>query len=214
MAKISILGGTGYAGAHIAAEAVARGHAVTSYSRSRPDKPVHGVEYRIGSATDPATLAAALDGADIVISALAARGDMSGKVRPVIAELAAQADAAGVRIGVIGGAGSLYAAEGGPLLADTPDFPEPAKPLAREAAAVLEDLKASPPSLDWFLVSPAAMFSSRHPGQKRGTYRLGGDLLLTDTDGKSYISGQDFAVAMVDEIESHAHSRARFTVAY
>jgi putative NADH-flavin reductase len=146
VAKISILGGTGYAGAHIAAEAVARGHAVTSFSRSRPDKPVH--------------------------------------------------------------------AEGGPLLADTPDFPEPAKPLAREAAAVLEDLKASPPSLDWFLVSPAAMFSSRHPGQKRGTYRLGGDLLLTDTDGKSYISGQDFAVAMVDEIESHAHSRARFTVAY
>ncbi len=79
---------------------------------------------------------------------------------------------------------------------------------------VLDDLRASPDSLDWFLVSPAATFGAHAPGVYRGEYRVGGDVLLTDDDGNSAISGADFGAAVVDEVVEPAHRRARFTVAY
>lgn len=81
-------------------------------------------------------------------------------------------------------------------------------------AGVLEDLRSSSESLDWFFVSPAGGFGSHNPGEFRGEYRIGGDVLLTDADGNSDIGGADFGVAIVDEIEAPAHRRKRFTVAY
>ncbi|WP_428833562.1 NAD(P)-dependent oxidoreductase, partial [Pseudoclavibacter helvolus] len=113
-----------------------------------------------------------------------------------------------------GGAGSLFGAEGGPRLADTDGFPEPVKPEAAEMAGVLDDLRASAPELDWFYVSPAAAFGSWAPGEATGDYRVGGDILLTDANGDSNISGADFAAAILTEIETPAHRRARFGVAY
>ncbi|MFC6236215.1 NAD(P)-dependent oxidoreductase, partial [Leucobacter soli] len=128
--------------------------------------------------------------------------------------LAREAAEAGVRLGVIGGAGSLLASEDGPRLVDTPAFDEEYKPEALEMGEVLDDLRVSPESLDWFLVSPAGDFGPWVAGEYTGEYRIGGDVLLTDEAGRSAIGGADFGVAVVDEIEEPAHHRARFTVAY
>ena len=214
MARISVLGGTGYTGGHIVAEAVRRGHSVTSVSRRAPEQRIDGVDHLEGSLLDADTRAKALAGADVVVVAVAPRGDMAGRVHPGITALAADAERAGVRIGVIGGAGSLHVAEGGPRLFDTSDFPAEYKPESLEMAAVLDDLRAAPESLDWFYLCPPAGFGGFAPGEARGAFRVGGDVLLTDDEGNSFIGGADFATAVVDEIEQPAHRRARFTVAY
>jgi putative NADH-flavin reductase len=216
MARIVVLGGTGYAGGNIVAVAAARGHQVLSYSRNLPQTSVAGVDYRTGDITDDALIAAAVEGADVVVSALSPRGALEGVgvLRAVETKIADTAKEAGVRFGVIGGAGSLLVAEGGPALAETDSFPADYKAEAEEMASVLEDLRASDAALDWFFVSPAASFGAWVPGEATGTYRIGGDVLLVDADGNSNISGADLADAVVTEIEQPRHVRARFTVAY
>jgi len=79
---------------------------------------------------------------------------------------------------------------------------------------VREALRATPPEVDWFYASPVANFGAHVPGERRGRYRVGGDILLADADGESAIGGEDYAIAFVDEIEKPAHRRRRFTVAY
>lgn len=216
MTDITVLGGTGYAGRHIVQVAAARGHNVVAYSRHLPTDPVPGVEYRTGDVRDEATLVGAVDGADVVVSALSPRGELAGAgvLRGIEATVARIAAASDVRFGVVGGAGSLLVADGGPKLIDTDAFPEEYKPEAAELGAVLEDLRADEGALDWFFVSPAAGFGGFAPGEATGSYRLGGDVLLTDEAGQSFISGADFALALVDEIDTPAHHRSRFTVAY
>lgn len=214
MARITVIGGTGYAGTHIVREAVARGHQVRSVSRSVPAEQVDGAEYTEGSVLDDATIAAALDGTDVVVASVSPRGDMAGQVRPAYARLAAAAQERGVRLAVVGGASSLHVAEGGPRLLDTPEFPDAFKDEAREFADILDDLRAAPAALDWFYLSPASTFGAYAPGEDTGSYRVGGDVLLTDDAGDSEISGGDFARAVVDEIEEPAHRRTRFTVAH
>lgn len=214
MAKITILGGTGYAGSNLVKAAASAGHEVTSFSRSLPEEQITGVNYVTGSVLEDGTLERAFDGADVVVSALSPRGELEGRTRGVLEAAAGLAASRGVRFGVVGGAGSLLVAEGGPRLADTEGFPEPVKPEAAEMAGVLDDLRASAPELDWFYVSPAAAFGSWAPGEATGDYRVGGDILLTDANGDSNISGADFAAAILAEIETPAHRRARFSVAY
>ena len=214
MAQIAIIGGTGYAGGHIAQEAAARGHAVTSWSRTVPEQPLEGVAYRAGSILDDDTLAAAVDGADVVIQTVSPRGSMLGEVQPLAARLAGLLSGTNTRLGVVGGAGSLQVADGGPTLLDAGGFPEAFKPEARELAGVLDDLRASGEDLDWFFVSPAGGFGAFAPGERTGSFRVGGDVLLTDDQGASNISGADFGIAVLDEIERPAHRRQRFTVAY
>jgi len=216
MTTLIVLGGTGYAGSNILTAAVARGLHAVSYSRSEPQSPIAGVEYRTGDLMDAAVLSSALEGADAVIATLAPRGDLaaSGRLRELYGTIAAQAAAQGVRLGVVGGAGSLQVAEGGPRLVDTEGFPAEYRGEALELAAVLADLQAADPSLDWFYVSPAAGFGAYAPGEETGSYRTGGDVLLSDQAGESFISGADFGRAIVDEVVAPAHLRTRFTVAY
>jgi putative NADH-flavin reductase len=216
MARIVILGGTGYAGTHLAQEAVARGHDVLALSRTTPERVLAGVSHRAGDVREEAFLAEALDGADVVISALSPRGDMADleAFRSLIGTVGRIAREKGVRLGVIGGAGSLLVAEGGPKFVDTPEFPQEFAEEPRVLDAVLQDLRESDQDLDWFFLSPAAGFGSYAPGERTGSYRLGGDVLLTDENGESHISGADLAIALVDEIETPAHRRTRFTVAY
>ncbi len=216
MSRIVILGGTGYAGSHIAKEAVRRGHQVVSVSRNAPTSELSGVEYRTGDVRDEALLRSVIEGADVVVSALSPRGDMapSGTLRDNARTVARIAREQGARLGVVGGAGSLLVAEGGPKLMDTPEFPEEYKDEPREMERVLEALREEGEGLDWFFVSPAGGFGAFAPGEARGTYRTGGDVLLTDEEGQSFISGADFALAFVDEIETPAHRGERFTVAY
>ncbi|WP_449385921.1 NAD(P)-dependent oxidoreductase [Cellulomonas soli] len=214
MARIKVLGGTGYAGGHIVREAARRGHQVTSYSRHTPAEPVEGATYVTGDAADRALLQQAVADADVVIEALAPRGPLAGAVRGIVADLATAVQGTGTRLGVIGGAGSLHVAPGGPRLVDTDVFPEEFKPEALEMAAALDDLRATDPTVDWFYLSPAGGFGAFAPGEHTGTFRLGDDVLLTDADGGSNLSGADLAQAIVDEIETPAHRRARFTAAY
>lgn len=214
MTRVVVLGGTGYAGAHIAHAAVSRGLEVTSWSRSLPESQVDDVAYRTGDLLDSDVLEEVVSGADVVVGALSPRGALDGELRSLYATLAKLAEEAGVRVGIVGGAGSLLVSEGGPAVASLPDFPEAFVSEAAQLDGVLEDLRASDEALNWFFVSPAGGFGSYAPGEATGHYRVGGDVLLVDEGGNSFISGADFALAFVDEIVEPKHRRSRFTVAY
>lgn len=213
MTHITVLGGTGYTGAALVAEAASRGHRVTSLSRSAPESPVEGVDYVTGSILDDALVEQLVGATDVVIASVPPRGDLPSRIRPFAARLAELTATHGTRLGFIGGAGSLLVAEGGPRVVDT-DFPEAFKPEALEAADVLDDLRASSEAVDWFYVSPAGGYGAYAPGEATGTFRVGGDVILVDESGTSYVSSQDLAAAVIDEVDEPAHRRARFTVAY
>lgn len=213
MARIAVIGGTGYAGRHIVEEAIRRGHTVVSVARKAPAERIHGVTYIEGTILDVPNLVAELEGADVVVAAVAPRGDMRGRVRSNLAELAETLPKT-VRIGVIGGAGGSLVAPGGPRLVDTDGFDEEHKPESLEAYGVLEDLRSGATARDWFYVHPAGGFGAWNPGERTGSYRDGGDVLVVDEQGESYISGADLGVAVIDEIEDPKHRRERFTVGY
>lgn len=212
MSNIAVIGGTGYAGRHIVAEAAGRGHTVLSVARKFAGERVPGVTYVEGTLLDVPSLLAELQGVDAVVVAVAPRGDMEGLVRPNIEALASTLPES-VRLGVVGGAGGSLVAPGGPRLVDS-GFPEEFKAEALEMIGVLDDLQAEQSDRDWFFIHPAGGFGAFNPGERRGTYRDGGDVLVVDENGDSFISGEDFAIAVVDEIENPKHSRGRFTVGY
>lgn len=212
MSNIAVIGGTGYAGRHIVAEAAGRGHTVLSVARKVAGARVPGVTYVEGTLLDVPSLLAELQGVDAVVVAVAPRGDMEGLVRPNIEALASTLPES-VRLGVVGGAGGSLVAPGGPRLVDS-GFPEEFKGEALEMIGVLDDLQAEQSDRDWFFIHPAGGFGAFNPGERRGTYRDGGDVLVVDENGDSFISGEDFAIAVVDEIENPKHSRGRFTVGY
>ena len=212
--RIKVLGGTGHAGAAVVAVAARRGHQVTSYSRNPPADPVAGVEHVAGSLLDEDRLASVVADADVVFETISPRGDMQGRLEGLVERLIGLADAAGVRLGVLGGASSLLVEEGGPRLFDVAEPPPEVLPEVRTGMALLEMLEGAPESLDWFYVSPPARFGAWEPQVVTGEYRLGTDVLLKDEAGESYISAADLAVAVLDEIERPRHSRRRFTVAH
>jgi putative NADH-flavin reductase len=201
--KLAIIGITGRAGSRIAREALARGHQVTGIARNPdPAKAPAGVTLWKGDANEPAKLAI-LRGHDALVAA--------GYSRDIpAANLAAIARGADIsRLFVVGGAASLEIAPG-KILLDSPDFPEIYKPEAKGSHAVLNDLKAIE-DLDWTYLSPPAEFD---PGTRTGIFRTGIDQLLVDADGKSHISMEDYAIAVLDELETPAHIRKRYTVGY
>lgn len=109
----------------------------------------------------------------------------------------------------VGGAGGQQVCPGVRLV-DTPGFPDWVKPGSLATINALEQLRQEP-SLEWSFLAPSAEMK---PGERTGKFRLGGDQLLVDASGKSYISVQDYAVAMIDELEHPSHLRERFTVGY
>lgn len=211
--NIALIGATGFIGSGLLAEALARGHRVTALV-SRPEK-LAAQDNLVALGTDvldTARLAQQLSGADAVISAFSghAQEDVRGYYGRGIESILAAVKQAGVpRVLVVGGAGSLEVAPGLQLV-DTPEFPAEWKGSALGARDTLERLRREP-DLDWTLLSPAAKIE---PGERTGRFRIGGDQLLTDEAGNSRISVQDYAVAMLDELERPAHSRRRFSVAY
>jgi uncharacterized protein len=220
MTTIAIFGGTGYAGSAIREEALKRGHRVIAVARTVPgDAPAaDGLEFRQGDVHDAALVESVAAEADVLVVAIrfgaGGSGDGEARLADALPSLTATAAKHGARLGVVGGAASLLVAEGGPRLLDTPEFPAQFKGEAGSAAEFLDLLRADTTGADWFFVSPAAAFGSYNPGEPTGKYRTGGDILLTDSAGKSEISGADFALAFVDEIDSPKHHRTRFTVAY
>jgi uncharacterized protein len=214
MARIAVFGGTGYAGGHIAREATSRGHEVTSYSRSAAKNPATGIRYETGTLADSGFVDQVAQTNDVIVVAM---HSITGDQPDLLEMMPAVVDAAianGTRVGVVGGAGSSYVSEGGPRLIETPEFNEDWKPEAYGLVNVLAFLYETDPAFEWFMVSPAALFGSYAPGETTGHYRVGGDVLVVKDDGSSEISGADYALAFVDEIENNTHSRERFTVGH
>ncbi|MET1074498.1 MAG: NAD(P)H-binding protein, partial [Umezawaea sp.] len=175
MSRIAVIGGTGYAGSAIVAEAAARGHQVTSLSRSLPDTPVPTVTYLQGDVTDEAVLPASIEGADVVVGAIAPRGPLAAAFRDVYRAIARLADTAGVPLFVVGGYSSLRPEPGADrFVTDLGHIPAELHDEIRAGAAlVVEDLPAAPATLDWVFVSPALRFGAHMPGVRVGRFRLG-----------------------------------------
>lgn len=213
--RIALIGPTGQVGRRLLGEALSRSHQVTALSR-HPESlpPMPGLKVVKADVYDPAQVAAAVAGHDAVLDAF-----NPGWTDPDIRAHFLQGTRAildGVkqaglkRILVVGGAGSLFVAPGTQLV-DTPSFPVEWKEGALGAREALEAIKAEM-TLEWTFLSPP-VFLNLHGGERTGHYRLGGDEVLMDGDKPAGISGEDLAVAVLDEIEKPAHIRQRFTVA-
>ena len=202
--KIAVVGASGNAGSRIVAELARRGHAITAIAR-HPEKiaPQRGVTPTRGDVTNQGSLTGLLAGHDAAVSSVHFLDFDPVKL------IGAVKDSNVGRYLVVGGAGSLEVAPGVRLVT-TPGFPVAYKAEAEKGAAFL-DLLAGETQLNWTFLSPQALFTA---GERTGKFRLGTDQLLTAADGKSWISFEDFAVALADEIERPAHIRKRFTVGY
>lgn len=202
--KIALIGASGNVGSRIVDEALRRGHNLVAIARDAGKIAQRtGVTVVAADVKDPISLASAIKGADVVVS--------SGRFTSFgAADLLPAVKAAGVkRLAIVGGAGSLEIAPGIALI-DTPEFPEEYKPEASGGRDFLNALREEQ-ELEWTFLSPSALFIA---GERTGQFRLGQDQLLVAADGKSWISYEDFAVALLDELEQAKHVRARFTVGY
>jgi putative NADH-flavin reductase len=203
IANVALIGASGNAGSRILKELSDRGHHVTAIAR-HPEKILklpHVTAVR-GDTADRSGLAKALRGHDAVVSSVHFQDfdptDLLEAIR-----------ASGVKRYIsVGGAGSLEVAPG-QLPVEQPDFPAAYKAEATSGLTNLQRLREVK-DLDWTFISPSAMFE---PGERTGKFRLGGDQLLSNSDGSS-ISFEDYAVALVDELENPQHVRQRFTVGY
>ncbi|MBE0462188.1 MAG: NAD(P)-dependent oxidoreductase [Halomonadaceae bacterium] len=203
MAQVALIGASGDAGSRILAELSHRGHQVTAIAR-HTDKiaTLPGVTPKQGDANDQQALGALLKGHDAVISAVPFSASDVKKL------VGAVRDSGVARYLVVGGAGSLEVAPGEKVI-DQPDFPEAYKPEASAGGEFLDFLRGVN-DLEWTFLSPSAEFV---PGERTGVFRLGQDELLTHGAGSS-ISFEDYAVALVDELEKPRHMNQRFTVGY
>lgn len=208
--NVVLYGASGMIGSRVLQELVGRGHGVTAVVRN-PERvnAVGGVKVVKGDLTRPSSVAATAKGADAAISAYAPPQTDPESVVPAVQSLLAGLGEAGVRrLIVVGGAGSLEVAPGLQLV-DSPGFPAAWKEIALAHRDVLPILKAS--TLDWTYFSPAAMIA---PGERTGKFRVGGTRLIADDKGESRISAEDFAIALVDELEAGKHIRQQFTAGY
>ena len=207
--KIFLLGASGMIGSRVLSEATSRGHEVIAAAR-HPDKIVagKGVTAVKADLSDAATLAKSAAAADVIVSAVSPRngGDPVDEARAIGKAVMAAAKSSGKRLVMVGGAGSLNLPDGSPLL---PHIPDIYRPEATGFKAIYEALKAS--DLDWTFFSPAAMIQ---PGERTGKFRLGKDVLVSAADGQSTISAEDYAIALVDELEKPANRKSIMTIGY
>jgi uncharacterized protein len=214
---IVVYGGSGNIGSRIVAEAAARGHAVTVVDRSpKPDIAPKGVKVIAGDALSPPDITKNITGADVLVSSVVVRPaptpDFALRVvKSMVEGQRAQTAAKKTRLLVVGGASSLFNAEGKRII----DTFGPAMP-----AAMAGEVKSAVDSLDWLrtvndvswtFFSPAGNI---RPGTRTGKFRLGTEQLVVDDKGQSAISMEDYAVAMLDEIEKPQFVNRRFTVGY
>lgn len=211
--KIAIFGATGNIGSRIVNEALNRGHNVTAVMRHPEDYKLQAPHLRVsrGDLFKTQDVEAAVFDHDAVVSAYNfTKGAAPSTIVEVTVPLINGLKQAGVkRLIVVGGAGSLEVAPGLQGV-DAPGFPDAYKPSAlahREALKVYLKEK----ELEWTYVSPSAEIT---PGERTGIFRTGKDQMLFDEHGQSHISMEDFAVAIINEIEKPQHIRERFTVGY
>ena len=216
--KVVLIGATGFVGKAILLELLDRDHYVTAIARHPEKLGIHhpSLTTKAGDMLDEQQVTALVKGHDAVVSAY-----NPGWTNPKIYEeflqgaqtIQAGVKAAGVkRLIVIGGAGSLEIKPGLQLI-DTPEFPAQFKPGASGARDYLTILKKEK-ELDWTYFSPAILMNQETSGIRKGVYRTGLDQPVFDQQGKSVLSVEDLAVAIVDELEHPKHIRQRFTAAY
>jgi putative NADH-flavin reductase len=215
--RIVVFGATGNVGQRVVAEALRRKHEVVGIVREpaavqSPDSRVKLVK---GDATNADDVARVSRGADAVVSAISPRPNARGLPAPSLAAnsramIKGLRDAGVKRVLYVGGASSLEVAPG-KALADLPDFPEIYREEAREGREALDIWRNEAKALDWTYLSPAAEIA---PGNRTGKYRTTDDKLLVDDKGKSFITFEDYAVAVLDELERPQHVGKRFGVAY
>lgn len=217
MARIAVFGAGGSIGHRVVSEALDRGHRVTAVvrdpaklTRSHPQLTVER-----GDVLDPASVAAVGRGQDVLVSAVG--GDdgpgHTALIGPSARSLVAGLHALGAeapRLIMVGGAGSLRTPEGG-LLWDVPGLPAAVVEIMRAHGDALDYLRSIDSEVRWTSLSPSASVES---GRRTGAYRTALDDLLVDDAGRSVISSEDYATALVDEIERPAHIGRRFTVGY
>ena len=207
MKKIAVVAANGKAGKLIVKEAAGRGMDVTAFVRGE-NQTVAGKAI----VKDIMDLAAEdLAGFDAVVDAFGAwTPETLPQHSTTLAHLCDCVAGTDVRLLVVGGAGSLYVnPEHTACVADGPDFPDAFKPLAAAMAKALEELRARD-DVAWTYISPAGDFQAE--GERTGAYILGGEELTLNEAGESVISYADYAIAMVDEIESGDHIRQRISV--
>lgn len=211
--KVAIIGATGFVGSALLKEVSARGHEVTALVSSPSKVPASNKVTAVqADVLDHDSLAKKLAGHDAVISAFSghAQTDVLGYYVKGLQSIVSAVKEAGVpRLLLVGGAGGLEVAPGVQLI-DTPEFPDQWKATAEGARQALNLLRQDQ-VLNWTVLAPSALLE---PGQRTGKFRLGKDQLLLDGVGESRISVEDYAVAMIDELEKPAHVRTRFTVGY
>jgi len=216
MKKIALIGASGFVGSALLNESLQRGHQVTAIVR-HPEKItlVHpNLIVMQGDVMSVDTVEKLVRGADVVISAynpgwtnanIAA--DTTGTYKSIVEGV----KRAGIsRLLIVGGAGSLIATSGERVM-DTGEIPESYMPAVEALAGVLYDLQKEETQLDWAFFCPAGNIA---PGERTGQFRLGEDELIVDEHGQSAISVEDYALAMLDEVENPAHHRERFTIGY
>jgi putative NADH-flavin reductase len=212
--KLAIIGANGHIGRRLVQEALNRGHEVTAIVRDPAKVGQTHDHLRVvkGDALQPENIQAAASGHDALISAYSpgfGPGFDQSNLSKVAHNLIRVVKEAHIpRLLIVGGAGSLEVKPGLRLF-DSPEFPDAAREHARAQGDALAVYRAS--DIDWTYLSPARDIK---PGTRTGKYRTGGDQVLVDAEGNSRISTEDYAVALIDEVEHPRFVRQRFTVAY
>lgn len=208
--NILLVGASGMIGSRVLKEATARGHCVIGASRN-PEKIPKAPNLRTVKldATDAAALTAQAKKADVIVMSTSPRsgGDPIAEAKALGDAGIAAAKASGKRLVVVGGAASLNLPDGKPVMDTLPKQFQTGEP--KGMRNVLDSLKTS--GIDWTFFSPAV---SIKPGERTGKYRLGTTTLLSDAAGESKISAEDFAHALVNELEKPEHRRSQMTIAY
>ncbi len=210
--KIALIGATGNIGQRILQEALNRGHSVTGISRNPQKQNIKAdrLEWVSADISDTGKLAKTVEGHDAVVSAYGpGREDPQNIIKTTYSIIEALKQAGVKRLVVVGGAGSLEVSPGLQLV-DTPEFPAEWKGGAlahRDTLRIYQKEK----ELDWTYLSPAGLIQ---PGERTGKFRLGKGQLITDEKGNSVISMEDYAVALLDELENPQYIHQRFTLGY
>ena len=212
--KIALIGATGFVGSAILQEALNRGHEVTAIVRYPETLQAHPKVYpQKGDVYNKEEVARLVAGHDAVVSAFNpgwSNPDIyNQQVKGTRAIISGVKKAGIKRLLFVGGAGSLEVKPGVQSV-DLPGFPSEYKEGALATREALTMLRQET-GLEWSFLSPSA---DVFPGQRTGQFRLGTDQLLKNAKGESRISVQDYAMAMIDEVEKPQHIRQRFTVGY
>jgi putative NADH-flavin reductase len=216
MKKVVLIGASGFVGSALLREALDRGHQLVAVVRNPEKITMNHLNLEVIKA-DVSSMEAVVSvckGADTVISAYNPGwtnpliSEDTLKVYPVI--INGVKKAAVKRLLIVGGAGSLFVKPGVRLM-DTGVIPEEYLPAVKSLAHIFLEILSKEKELDWVYFSPAGDIA---PGKRTGKFRLGKDELVVDQKGESKISVEDYAVAMIDELEKPVHHRERFTIGY